>query len=389
MRRWVLVVVGLASAVVGAGASLAIEDGPAVPSRPEVETVPVPVAADGLLLAWTSGGLPAGLAEGVRAIAGVRAVTEVRGGPVDLLRSIDADGRTVDEPAPGWSIPLDAIAIDPVTYASFPPPDSGGRLGGLGTGEVLLGSTSARIRGLGAGASLQLGAGPPVSVVGVVDDRAVGGAEIVLSGDDVARYGITVGRYLLIRYRGDRQALEQSVRTLLQPARPIRFRAPGETPFLREGDAVLPQALVKERFGEFAMKRTDDRDIEQDPAWIADNITTTEVPVLGRVRCHRVFLPAFAGALRELEQEGLGYLVDRAGFAGCWAPRLVDEGGALSRHAWGVAFDINILKNAVGSGSAQDPRLVAIMRRWGLTFGGSWLQPDPAHFEYLRPPTGS
>jgi hypothetical protein len=126
----------------------------------------------------------------------------------------------------------------------------------------------------------------------------------------------------------------------------------------------------------------------QDPAWVDANIVTGSVPMLGRVTCHRAFLPTFAGALRELEEEGLGYLVDRAGFAGCWAPRLVETGGPLSRHAWGAAFDVNILKNQLGTGSAQDPRLVAVMRKWGLTFGGAWLEPDPAHFEYLRPPIG-
>jgi len=28
------------------------------------------------------------------------------------------------------------------------------------------------------------------------------------------------------------------------------------------------------------------------------------------------------------------------------------------------------------------------MERWGFTWGGRWLVPDPAHFEYLRPPAG-
>ena len=166
----------------------------------------------------------------------------------------------------------------------------------------------------------------------------------------------------------------------------MRFRAPGETPFLREGDAVLPQALIKDRFGEFAHRPAAGRDVEQDPAWVAEHIVTAEVPILGRIRCHRAFVTAFAGALSELRDEGLGYLLDRPGYAGCWAPRLVDAGLPLSRHAWGVAFDINVIKNTAGRGSAQDPRLVAIMRRWGFTFGGSWLDPDPAHFEYLRPP---
>jgi hypothetical protein len=29
---------------------------------------------------------------------------------------------------------------------------------------------------------------------------------------------------------------------------------------------------------------------------------------------------------------------------------------------------------------------VEVMERWGFAWGGRWLIPDPAHFEYLRPP---
>jgi hypothetical protein len=225
-----------------------------------------------------------------------------------------------------------------------------------------------------------------VTVTGIVDDAAVGGAELVVDAAEGARQGVAVERYLLVRHRTPRAATERAIRGVLPAGRAVRFRAPGETPFLRDGDAVLPQALIKDRFGEFAHRGAAGRAVEQDPAWVADNIITAEVPILGRVRCHRAFVTAFAGALGELQDEGLAYLVDRPSYAGCWAPRLVDVGQPLSRHAWGAAFDINVLKNTAGRGSAQDPRLVAVMRRWGFTFGGSWLDPDPAHFEYLRPP---
>jgi hypothetical protein len=29
-----------------------------------------------------------------------------------------------------------------------------------------------------------------------------------------------------------------------------------------------------------------------------------------------------------------------------------------------------------------------VMTRWGFTWGGHWLVPDPAHFEFLRLPSG-
>jgi hypothetical protein len=347
--------------------------------------VPVPRPDEGLLLVWTSGGLPAGLAGSASRVGDVVAVTSVRGAAVDLRRSVDADGRVVDQPAAGWAIALDAIAIDTATFPAFAPSAAEAAIRRLDVGQALLGATSARLRRLGPGAVLDL-AGGSVTVTGVVDDAVIGGAEVVLSLDEGARQRVTAERYLLVRHRGTRATTERALRELLPAGRPVRFRAPGETPFLREGDAVLPQALIKDRFGEFAHRPAAGRDVEQDPAWVAEHIVTADVPILGRVRCHRVFLTAFAGALAELRDEGLDYLVDRPGYAGCWAPRLVDTGLPLSRHAWGVAFDINVAKNTAGRGSAQDPRLVAIMRRWGFTFGGSWLDPDPAHFEYLRPP---
>ena len=382
MKRWPLFLVGLAGLLVGAGASLGVEgSAETLPDPPTVATVPVPVPSEGLLLVWTSGGLPAGLAASVAKVPGVVRVTSVRGGAVDLRRSVDSDGRVVDEPPEGWAVPLDAIAVDIATFNAV----AGRDAVRLGPGQALLGTTSARLRRVGVGGQLQTDGGQ-VTVAGVVDDAVVGGAEVVFDLAEGARHGVTAERYLLVRHRGPRAAVERAVRDLLPPGLPVRFRAPGETPFLREGDAVLPQALIKDRFGEFSYRPTQGRDVEIDPAWVAEHIVTVEVPILGRIRCHRAFVAAFRGALTELRDEGLDYLLDRGGFAGCWAPRLISVGQPLSHHSWGVAFDINVLKNTAGRGSAQDPRLVAVMRRWGLTFGGSWLDPDPAHFEYLRPP---
>jgi hypothetical protein len=164
----------------------------------------------------------------------------------------------------------------------------------------------------------------------------------------------------------------------------VRLRGPGETPFFRAGDAVLPQAMVKERFGEFAWRKGPADSFVQDPAWQAAHLATARVPVLGRVRCNRALVPALAGAMGELRQRGLARLVDPGAYAGCWNPRLTRGGSGVSRHAWGAAVDLNVAGNPTGLASAQDPRLVEVMERWGFTWGGRWLVPDPAHFEWLR-----
>src|SRR4029453_18341565 len=102
----------------------------------------------------------------------------------------------------------------------------------------------------------------------------------------------------------------------------LRLRGPGETPFFRAGDAVLPQAMVKERFGEFAWRKGPADSFVQDPAWQAAHLATARGPILRRVRCNRALVPALAGAMGELRQRGLARLVDPAAYAGCWNPRL-------------------------------------------------------------------
>ena len=70
---------------------------------------------------------------------------------------------------------------------------------------------------------------------------------------------------------------------------------------------------------------------------------------------------------------------------GCFNPRIArfSDGGSLSSHSWGIAVDINVNKNPLGGKPHQDPRLVAIMAEHGFTWGGLWLRPDGAHFEWV------
>jgi hypothetical protein len=398
LRLGVAAVLGLA---LGAGAALGLQRPPprsgaepaahptASPAAGGVATLPTRAAtvpADRVLLAWTPRRLPAGLAGQLRRAPGVRAVTVVKGGRLELAGSTDADGRVVDRPPKGMTIPLEAIAFDPATYMGFLPASARAAFRRLAPTEALLGATSARLRQLGPGGRLELAGGRRLTVAGVVDDALVGAAEVAVSRMGGPAVGLARDRYALLAYRGGRAAVAAAVRRALPAGLPVRLRGPGETPFFRAGDAVLPQAVIKERFGEFAWRPASGGDFVQDPAWQAANLATRRVPILGPVRCNRVLLSALAGAMRELEQHNLAGLLDPAAFAGCWNSRLTRGGDGASRHAWGAAVDLNIAGNPTGLDSAQDPRLVEVMERWGFTWGGRWLVPDPAHFEYLRPP---
>lgn len=76
-----------------------------------------------------------------------------------------------------------------------------------------------------------------MTVVGVVGDTALGGAELAVDRATGAALGLSSDRYVLLAHRGDCPGLEQRLQAALAPDRPVRFRGAAETPFLRQGDA--------------------------------------------------------------------------------------------------------------------------------------------------------
>ncbi len=143
---------------------------------------------------------------------------------------------------------------------------------------------------------------------------------------------------------------------------------------------VLPTALVKEMFGDFQIKERDGVWITTEPEWREENIQNKRMPILGITRCHRLMWEPLEGALNQILEEGLDEYLSieewRAS-GGCYAPRRInrfDAGGSISRHAWGIAIDIN-------TKSSYPPRIVEIFNDWGFAWGGTWTSPDEMHFE--------
>ena len=143
---------------------------------------------------------------------------------------------------------------------------------------------------------------------------------------------------------------------------------------------VLPTALVKEMFGDFQIKERDGVWITTEPEWREENIQNKKMPILGITRCHRLMWEPLEGALNQILEEGLEeYLSieEWRSSGGCYAPRRInrfDAGGSISRHAWGIAIDIN-------TKSSYPPRVVEIFNDWGFAWGGTWTSPDEMHFE--------
>ena len=143
---------------------------------------------------------------------------------------------------------------------------------------------------------------------------------------------------------------------------------------------VLPTALVKEMFGDFQIKERDGVWITTEPEWREENIQNKRMPILGITRCHRLMWEPLEGALNQILEEGLEkYLSieEWRSSGGCYAPRRINRfeaGGSISRHAWGIAIDIN-------TKSSYPPRVVEIFNDWGFAWGGTWTSPDEMHFE--------
>ena len=149
---------------------------------------------------------------------------------------------------------------------------------------------------------------------------------------------------------------------------------------------VLPTALVKEMFGDFQIKERDGVWITTEPEWREENIQNKRMPILGITRCHRLMWEPLEGALNQILQEGLEeYLSieEWRSSGGCYAPRRInrfDAGGSISRHAWGIAIDIN-------TKSSYPPRVVEIFNDWGFAWGGTWTSPDAVSYTHLTLPT--
>ena len=143
---------------------------------------------------------------------------------------------------------------------------------------------------------------------------------------------------------------------------------------------ILPTALVKEMFGDFQIKERDGVWITTEPSWRDENIQQKRMPILGLTRCHRLMWEPLEGALNQIVAEGLQDSLSVEEFrtsGGCYAPRRInrfDAGGSISRHAWGIAIDIN-------TKSGYPPRVVEIFNEWGFAWGGTWTSPDEMHFE--------
>ena len=389
-------------AMMGAAALTDAEPAAVQPERPESSARPDPIEKipkaptkepskvaplRSVLLAWAPGGLPASADRLLERTPGVSAVATIDAGLDWIESSRSSDGTVLDRTPGGMALPFENAYVTPADYAEFVSPADRDKVRSLDQGETLFPRTSEELRGGGTGVTLRLRSGN-LTVAGVVDDVTTGGYEALSAGPAPNPWD-GIDRFLLIRL--DRRAksglVEKKLRGLLEPGQPLRLRPSGVNPFLRYGDSVLPQLIIKANFGEFSARPIPgDRYIEIDEAWRARNIKSATLPVVGEVICHRSLIPQLRAALKEVVARDLGYTIQPEQYAGCFGPRFINAGPRhrLSHHAWGIAVDFNASENPTGIRPNLDRRLVSVMREHGFTWGGDWLVPDGMHLEWVE-----
>lgn len=299
-------------------------------------------------------------------------VTPVYGGEVGV-----ASGRA------GYpEIPVQTLTVDPTAYATAAHVP---RLKQLLASGVVLSTLGARLRHLATGDLLPLTDGRRLRVSGVVDDALLGGHEAATATSVLGHRAGPDASYVLVDEGRDAGVTARALRAAL-PDKDLRIESRTRNGILSSADTVLTQEQIKTRFGEFALKVDGSGALRLDPQWVQTWIVSTTVPQLGVITCNRAIVAPLRAAMTDITRQGLGSLVHTADFqreGGCWSPRLARFGaGQLSAHAWGIAVDINVDVNPLGAAPRQDPRLVAIMGRHGFSWGGRFLRPDGAHFEW-------
>lgn len=386
---------GVVGLVAGAVLTLALQGTAVVPGRTarldpgEDLLIRSEALAPDTFLTWTPGGLPSGFRDAVIALPGIERAVVVASDTLWLTRSWSKQGEVVDDPRNGYAIPMEVAAVDPGEYGPFLPPADREIALALQAGLGALGESGARLRGLGPGAVLTFGS-ERVEVAAILPDELVGAHELLVSRDTGRRLGVFRDRYALLVPSDEptERQLAKRIRGVLPPGVPLRVRAPGQTPYFRQGDAVLPPVQLKLLFGEFTARPWPGRPgyLLIDPAWERTHIATERIPLLGPVTCHVALFPQIRGAIAELIDLGLRDTI--SSFSGCYARRFAnrDPSQAISHHTWGVALDINVPQNPFGAPPNQDPEMVEVFERWGFIWGGDFILPDGMHFEYRRPP---
>lgn len=248
---------------------------------------------------------------------------------------------------------------------------------------------AARKLGVTGGGEIQLD-GTKVKVGAIADNGVPNFADVLVQPNRERSHGIGAPLFYVIGAKSGTtiENLGKSLKKQLPRSAKLRRIIPDDTapavPQANAGAAPQPVGHVSGGVvGSMSFQILPSGFIRPDPAWVAANITQGSVPILGTVTCHRLMIPRLAGALGDVVDAGLADEIRPGDYGGCYVPRFIDRDPTkpLSNHAFGLAVDLNVSTNGLGTRGDMHPDVVRIFQGWGFNWGGIWSRPDPMHFE--------
>jgi len=314
---------------------------------------------------------------------------------IERLESVDgvnivvaATVRKMEISGPEGSETLRVAAVDPLEYRSIAPVATNEAefvWTSLLSGEAVLTFDAAEDLGIDGGGTIEMDGGRSMEVGAFADNQTPNIADVVVdqdgeqvegAGDQVLTVGVQPGTSL------------DALGTALSGELPDSKFVPLIPPDLMSNPDPLTGAMDDASsgggiIGTMNYKILDDGFIKPEQAWVDSNISTATVSIIGEVTCHRLLIPQLQAALSEIESAGLAGELRPDDYGGCYVPRFIDRNPSLplSMHAFGLAVDINVSTNQLGTEGDMNPRIVEIFERWGFVWGGDWSRPDPMHFE--------
>jgi len=310
--------------------------------------------------------------------------------PTISLTAQTRSGKDVFRLGEGWRIPMATM----VASSSYVRRTGGDAMADVvARGQVLMGETAAEVRGAQVGDVLILRDRKfwmhPFTIGAIVADEFVDSGDLLMSSSAAATLGeMPVSRIAITQIVSPASVLAGLKKYGIRIGTVYRLRSSWD----RENpDGTLGTATTKKLLGEFSYRPTVGSSILVAGSWTLRNIAWkmryTDIK-LGN-NCHRIVVDAIQGALTEIKNAGLSRFVDTRNsnrYGGCFVGRynrLAGNFGAPSRHAWGMALDINTDTNPQGGVPQMNCAVVRIFRKWGFAWGGNFWPADGMHFEYV------
>lgn len=290
----------------------------------------------------------------------------------------------------GWRIALATMVVDEAFIRAIGGADMAAA---MSPGHVLMGESAAKVRKAQVGDVLTMrdqNFGPHTVVVGgIVADSFVDWGDILMSPTTASPFGeLKISNVTIVDIPSPKRVIAslRSQGIVMGSAFRVRTSWDNANP-----DRQLGTGVTKAMMGEFAFRPTTGGSIVVSPGFLAKNIVWhyryKDIPLVNN--CHRDVIPAIQGALTEIKEAGLAKYIDvqnSNSAGGCFVGRynrLAKMFGSPSRHAWGMALDINTNTNQQGTTPHMNCGIVRIFRKWGFAWGGGFYPADGMHFEYV------